>query len=117
MTKNKQGGTIIFTGATASIRGSTGFCAFASAKHGLRSFAQSMAKELASQNIHVAHVLIDGAIDTPWIRHNFPLSQSLGTNDGLLLPDAIANNYYYLHTQARNAWSFELDLRPWIENW
>jgi NAD(P)-dependent dehydrogenase (short-subunit alcohol dehydrogenase family) len=108
-------GTIVFTGATASMRGSTGFAAFAGAKHALRALAQSMARELGPQGIHVAHVVIDGAIDTAFIRDNFPERYALKERDGILDPDAIAENYWLLHQQHKSAWSHELDLRPWIE--
>lgn len=110
-------GTILFTGATASVRGRPGFSAFASAKHGLRAVAQSMARELGPAGIHVAHVVIDGAIDTAWIRENFPERAALKAQDGILDPDAIAENYWQLHAQSRSAWTHELDLRPWMETW
>ena len=90
-------GTILFTGATASVRGSAGFAAFAGAKHALRALAQSMARELGPQGIHVAHVVIDGAIDTPWIHENFPGAWRSSQPDGLLEPEAIAENYWHLH--------------------
>jgi NAD(P)-dependent dehydrogenase (short-subunit alcohol dehydrogenase family) len=110
-------GTIIFTGATASMRGSAGFCAFAGAKHALRALAQSMARELGPKGIHVAHVVIDGAIDTPFIAENFPERYAKKAEDGILSPDAIAENYWNLHRQAKSAWTHELDLRPWTETW
>jgi len=110
-------GTILFTGATASMRGSAGFAAFAGAKHALRALAQSMARELGSLGIHVAHVVIDGAIDTPFIRDNFPERYALKEQQGILDPDAIAENYWRLHVQAKSAWTHELDLRPWLEKW
>lgn len=110
-------GTILFTGATASVRGSAGFSAFAGAKHALRALAQSMARELGPAGIHVAHVVIDGAIDTAFIRDNFPERYALKERDGILAPDAIAENYWQLHCQERSAWTHELDLRPWIEAW
>jgi NAD(P)-dependent dehydrogenase (short-subunit alcohol dehydrogenase family) len=116
MTDRKRG-TILFTGATASVRGAAGFAAFASAKHGLRALAQSMARELGPQNIHVAHVVIDAAVDTPWINENFPNAAELKNKDGIVDPDELAKNYVMLHQQARNAWTFELDIRPWIERW
>ena len=108
-------GTILFTGATASVRGSAGFSAFAGAKHALRALAQSMARELGPQGIHVAHVVIDGAIDTEFIRSNFPERYDLKDRDGILSPDAIAEAYWQLHLQHRSAWTHEMDLRPWLE--
>ena len=110
-------GTIIFTGATASVRGRSGFSAFSSAKHALRALAQSMAKELGPEGVHVAHVVIDGAIDTPWIRENFPDRAALKPQDGILEPEAIAEMYWVLHKQPRSAWTHEIDLRPWMEAW
>jgi NAD(P)-dependent dehydrogenase (short-subunit alcohol dehydrogenase family) len=110
-------GTILFTGATASVRGSAGFSAFSGAKHALRALAQSMARELGPKGIHVAHIVIDGAIDTAFIRENFPERYALKERDGILSPDAIAENYWQLHCQKRSAWTHELDLRPWIEAW
>ena len=108
-------GTILFTGATASMRGGVGFSAFAGAKHALRALAQSMARELGPQGIHVAHVVIDGAIDTEFIRSNFPERYGLKERDGILSPDAIAEAYWQLHLQHRSAWTHEMDLRPWLE--
>ncbi len=110
-------GTMIFTGATASVRGGSGFAAFAGSKHALRSLAQSMARELGPKNVHVAHTIIDGAIDTEFIRENFPARYALKDQDGILNTNHIAEAYWYLHTQPRSAWTFELDLRPWIERW
>jgi len=110
-------GTILFTGATAALRGSANFAAFAGAKHALRALAQSMARELGPQGVHVAHVIVDGAIDTEFIRSNFPQRYALKERDGILNPDHIAENYWQLHRQPRDAWTFELDLRPWIETW
>ena len=110
-------GTILFTGATASMRGGIGFAAFAGAKHALRALAQSMAREFGPLGIHVAHVVIDGAIDTPFIRENFPERYALKEQQGILDPEAIAENYWRLHVQPRSAWTHELDLRPWIEKW
>ena len=108
-------GTIIFTGATASLRGGPGFSAFAGAKFALRALAQSMARELGPQGIHVAHPIIDGAIDTAFIRDNFPDRYKLKEEDGILNPEHIADAYWHLHTQPRSAWTHELDLRPWTE--
>lgn len=110
-------GTIVFTGATASLRGSAGFAAFAGAKFALRALAQSMARELGPQGIHVAHVVVDGAIDTRFIAENFPERYALKAEDGILDPEAIAENYWQLHCQHRSAWTHELDLRPWSETW
>ena len=108
-------GTIIFTGATASLRGGAGFAAFAGAKHALRALAQSMARELGPQGIHVAHCVIDGAIDTAFIREHFPERYALRQQDGILKPDSIAEAYWMLHRQPRDAWTHELDLRPYME--
>ncbi|WP_460052636.1 SDR family oxidoreductase [Pseudomonas sp. H1_A05] len=113
----RQRGTILFTGATAGLRGASGFAAFAGAKHGIRALAQSMARELGPLNIHVAHVVVDGAIDTDFIRDNFPEKYATKDQDGILNPEHIADNYWYLHRQPRDAWTFELDLRPWSERW
>jgi len=110
-------GTIIFTGATASTRGRPGMAAFAGAKHGLRALSQSMARELGPKNIHVAHTIIDGAIDSNFIRQNVPGVDDLRAQDAILNPDHIAANYVMLHRQPRDAWTHELDLRPWKENW
>ncbi|HSX70536.1 MAG TPA: SDR family oxidoreductase [Pseudomonas sp.] len=110
-------GTILFTGATAGLRGASHFAAFAGAKHGIRALAQSMARELGPRNIHVAHVVVDGAIDTAFIRDNFPDLYARKDQDGILDPAHIADNYWFLHAQPRDAWTFELDLRPWTEKW
>ncbi|MEG3000032.1 MAG: SDR family oxidoreductase [Comamonas sp.] len=110
-------GTIIFTGATASLRGRDGFAAFAGAKHGLRALAQSMARELWPQGIHVAHPIIDGAIDTDFIRSNFPERYALKEQDGIVSPEAIADAYWAIHQQPRTAWTHETELRPWLEAW
>ena len=110
-------GTILFTGATASLRGRAQLAAFAGAKHALRALAQSMARELGPEGIHVAHVVIDGPIDMPWIRENFPDLVAQRPADGLLRPDDIAETYFALHQQPRSAWTFEIDLRPWVEPW
>ena len=110
-------GTILFTGATASLRGRENFSAFASAKAGLRAVAQSMARELGKKNIHVAHVVCDGSIDGVFSRENIPdLDQRLA-EDGVLKPDDIALKYLSLHHQKRSAWTHEMDLRPWSESW
>lgn len=111
----RQKGTIIFTGATASLRGGVGFSAFAGAKFALRALAQSMARELGPQGIHVAHPIIDGAIDTAFIRDTFPERYALKEQDGILNPEHIAEQYWQLHCQPRDSWTHELDLRPWME--
>ena len=111
-------GTILFTGATASLRGAAGFAAFAGAKHALRALAQSMARELGPRNIHVAHIVIDGAVDTEFIRSNMPkVYAERMPKDGILKPEHIAESYWQLHAQPRDAWTFELDLRPYMETW
>ncbi len=83
----------------------------------MKALAQSMARELGPQGIHVAHVVIDGAIDTPWVRETFPDMVASLPAEGLLNPAEIAENYYILYQQPRSAWTFELDLRPFIEKW
>ena len=108
-------GTIIFTGASASLRGSAGFAAFAGAKHALRALAQSMARELGPKGIHVAHTVIDAAIDTRFIADNFPERYATKAQDGIVNPESIAETYWQLHCQRRDAWTHELDLRPWNE--
>jgi NAD(P)-dependent dehydrogenase (short-subunit alcohol dehydrogenase family) len=110
-------GTIIFTGATASLRGRDGYAAFSGAKHALRALAQSMARELWPKGIHVAHPVIDGAIDTEFIRTTFPQRYALKEQDGILSPDSIADAYWQIHQQPRNAWTHETELRPWMEAW
>lgn len=110
-------GTVIFTGASGSLRGKPGFAQFASAKAALRAVAQSMAREYGPKGIHVAHTIIDGGVDGDRLRGAFPaMIERLGT-EGLLNPDAIAENYWMLHRQPRSAWTHELDLRPHKENW
>ena len=110
-------GTIIFTGATASLRGGAGYAAFAGAKGALRMLAQAMARELGPQGIHVAHSIIDGPIDTAFIRERHPDFDGAKAADLLLSPDAIADAYVMLHRQPKSAWTHELDLRPWGEKW
>ncbi|MCL6247815.1 SDR family oxidoreductase [Acinetobacter sp. ANC 4945] len=114
---SRESGTIIFTGATAGVRGAAGFAAFAGAKHALRALAQSMARELGPRNIHVAHVVVDGAIDTDFIKDTFPDLYAKKAQDGILNPVHIAENYWHLSQQPRDAWTHELDLRPWMERW
>ena len=113
----RQRGTILFTGATASLRGREGFSAFAGAKHALRALAQSMARELWPQGIHVAHPIVDGAIDTEFIRTHFPDRYATKAQDGIVSPDNIAELYWQIHQQPRNAWTHEMDIRPWMETW
>src|SRR5271166_2796122 len=110
-------GTILFTGATASVRGGAGFSAFAGAKHALRALAQSLARELGPKGVHVAHVVIDGAIDGAFIRGLLPDAAERREREEILIPEAIAKNYVWLHRQERSAWTFEMDLRPWTEFW
>lgn len=117
----RGGGSIFFTGATASLRGGKGYAAFASAKAGLRALAQSMARELAPQNIHVAHLVIDAGVDTEWVRQRLaeargPAAAALPP-DTLMNPQSIAETYWQLHRQPRDAWTHELDLRPYCESW
>jgi short-subunit dehydrogenase len=108
-------GTIIFTGASASLRGSAHFAGFSGGKMALRALAQSMARELGPMGVHVAHTIIDGAIDTEFIRTQFPDRYALKAQDGILNPDHIADAYWMLHQQPRDAWTHELDLRPYME--
>lgn len=108
-------GTILFTGATASVRGSAQFAAFAAAKGGLRQVAQSMARELGPKNIHVAHLVIDGVIDNRRTRERMAERVKDLPPDGMLATDAIAELFWQLHAQPRSAWTFEADLRPWVE--
>lgn len=110
-------GTILFTGATASLRGAANFSAFAAAKHALRATAQSMARELGPKGVHVAHVVVDGVIDGAFARDNVPEFERRAANDEILKPDDIAANYAWLWKQPRDAWTHELDLRPWAEKW
>ncbi|MFI4933832.1 MAG: SDR family NAD(P)-dependent oxidoreductase [Caulobacterales bacterium] len=115
-------GTIIFTGATASLRGGIGYAAFASAKFGLRAIAQSMARELGPKNIHVAHLIIDAGVDTAFVRDRI---RARGGEeavdkiqpDQLMNPTSVAGAYWMLHTQTRDGWTHELDLRPYGETW
>jgi NAD(P)-dependent dehydrogenase (short-subunit alcohol dehydrogenase family) len=110
-------GTILFTGATASLRGGIGFSAFAAAKSALRAVAQSMARELGPQGIHVVHVIVDGSIDGVFSRANMPDIEARLERDEVLKPDDIARNFVWLHHQPRSAWTHEIDLRPWQETW
>jgi|TARA_Y100000031_G_scaffold28263_1_gene30584 NAD(P)-dependent dehydrogenase (short-subunit alcohol dehydrogenase family) len=114
--KPRGRGTILFTGATSSMRGASGFAAFSGAKFGLRSLAQSLAREFGPQGIHVAHIIIDGAIDTEWIQELFPETYAKKEEEGILNPEEIAEAYWQLHLQKRSAWTQEMDLRPWMEH-
>jgi NAD(P)-dependent dehydrogenase (short-subunit alcohol dehydrogenase family) len=109
------GGSLLFTGATASLRGRGPFVAFAAAKAALRSVAQSVAREYGPQGVHVAHVVIDGGIDGERLRTHSPQRTAEAGANGLLHPDAIAETYWQLHQQHRSAWTHELDLRPYKE--
>jgi NAD(P)-dependent dehydrogenase (short-subunit alcohol dehydrogenase family) len=113
----RERGTILFTGATASTRGGAGFSAFAGGKAALRALAQSMARELGPKGLHIAHVIIDGLIDTAFTQEHFAQRVAEVGPDGILNPDHIAEAYWYLHKQPRDAWTFELDLRPSVERW
>jgi NAD(P)-dependent dehydrogenase (short-subunit alcohol dehydrogenase family) len=108
--------SLLFTGATASLRGRAPFAAFASAKAGLRSLAQTLAREFGPRGVHVAHAVIDGGIDGERLRQGAPQLAALAGEDGLLSPDAIADSYWQLHRQHRSAWTHELDLRPYKES-
>ncbi|MBY0420691.1 MAG: SDR family NAD(P)-dependent oxidoreductase [Parvularculaceae bacterium] len=110
-------GTILFTGATASLRGGAGFSSFAGGKHALRALSQSMARELGPKGIHVAHVVIDGAIDGAFVREALPDYAARLERGEIMRPDDIALNYVHLWKQPRSAWSQEIDLRPWTEKW
>jgi len=116
----RQKGSIFFTGATASVRGSLGYAAFASGKFALRGLAQSMARELGPKNIHVAHLIIDAGVNTEFVRERL---RKAGTDpdrlqpDTLMSPDSIAEAYWNLHHQQRDGWTHELDIRPFAETW
>ncbi len=113
----RKKGSILFTGATASVRGRPPFAAFASSKAALRIVAQSMGREFGPQGIHVAHVVIDGAIDGDKINLNLPEYAKSKGEDGMLSVDAIAETFWSLHVQHRSAWTHEIDLRPFKETW
>jgi hypothetical protein len=116
----RQRGSIFFTGATASMRGGKGYAAFASAKFGMRAVAQSMARELGPENIHVAHLVIDSGVDTAWVRgmlEKSGLDPKELPPDRLMNPSSVGEAYWNLHQQSRDAWSFEIDLRPYGESW
>lgn len=114
-------GTILFTGATASLRGGKGFAAFAAAKFGLRAVAQAMARELGPKNIHVAHLIIDAAVDSEAIHARLKAASGIEAKDippdSLTKTSSIAEAYWFVHTQAKDGWTHELDLRPAVEKW
>lgn len=113
-------GHIFFTGATASLRGGSGFAAFASAKFGLRAVAQAMARELGPKNIHVAHLIIDSGVDTAWVRERreqFWGKEALDNPDLLMPPKSVAESYWQLYQQPKSAWTFEMEIRPFGEKW
>jgi NAD(P)-dependent dehydrogenase (short-subunit alcohol dehydrogenase family) len=115
-------GSIFFTGATASLRGGTGYAAFAAAKAGLRAVAQAAARELGPRNIHVAHLVIDSGVDTAWVRERIKQREGEAalaalSPDRLMRPEAVAETYWALHCQPRDAWSSELEIRPFGEKW
>lgn len=113
-------GNIFFTGATAGLRGGSGYAAFASAKFGLRGVAQAMARELGPKNIHVAHLIIDAAVDTEWVRQRLVQMNgptALDNPDLLMPPAAVAETYWQLYQQPRTAWTFEQEIRPFGEKW
>jgi NAD(P)-dependent dehydrogenase (short-subunit alcohol dehydrogenase family) len=113
----RQRGSLIFTGASGSLRGRANFGGFAQAKAALRALAQSAAREFGPKGIHVAHVVVDGAIDGDRINSFLPGLKAQRGPDGLLDPDAIAENFWHLHCQTRSAWTHEIDVRPWVEPW
>ena len=115
-------GNIFFTGATASLRGGVGYAAFAAAKAGLRAVAQSAARELGPKNIHVAHLVIDSGVDTAWVRERIKEREGEAAlanlaPDRLMRPEAVAESYWALYSQPRDAWTFELEIRPFGEKW
>jgi NAD(P)-dependent dehydrogenase (short-subunit alcohol dehydrogenase family) len=115
-------GSLFFTGATASLRGGAGYAAFSAAKAGLRMLAQSAARELAPRGLHVAHLVIDAGVDTAWVREQIEKSAGKGAAaklppDTLMRPEAVAEAYWQLHQQPRDAWTFELEIRPFAEKW
>ncbi len=117
----RESGSIFFTGATASLRGGNGYSAFASGKFALRALAQSMARELGPQGIHVAHLIIDAGVDTEWVRDRIRENRGIDPDTlpehTLMDPESVARAYWTLHHQTRDAWTFELDLRPYGESW
>ena len=114
---SRKYGTILFTGASASLRGKKGFSAFSGGKQALRALAQSLAREVGPEGIHISHVIIDGLIENENTRRLFPDDFLSRSADGILQPAEVAQIYWQLHQQAKNAWSFEVDLRPYSEPW
>ncbi|SLN40405.1 Gluconate 5-dehydrogenase [Falsiruegeria litorea R37] len=116
----RERGNIFFTGASASMRGNSGYAAFSAGKSGLRALAQSMAKELGPKNIHVAHLVIDAGVDTAFVRDRMAQAghdPDTLPKDTLMNPTSVAEAYWTLQHQTRDAWTFELDLRPYGERW
>jgi hypothetical protein len=113
----RQSGAIFMTGATASLRGSLGYAAFAAAKFGLRAVAQSAARELGPQGIHVAHLVIDSGVDTAWVRERIREAGGNAEDRVLMNPASVAEAYWMLYQQPKDAWTFELDIRPFSETW
>lgn len=113
----KNSGSLLFTGASASMRGRPGFAHFGSAKAALRNMAQALAKDYGPRGVHVGHVVVDGGINGQRLRERFAEFLDQLGEDGALEPDAIAEAYWFMHTQPRNAWTFEVDLRPYKETW
>ena len=118
----RRQGSIFFTGATAGLRGGSGYAAFASAKFGLRAVAQAAARELGPQGIHVAHLVIDAGVDTAWVRDRLREREGDAAvtalePDRLMRPEAVAETYWALHRQPRDAWTFEQEIRPFGEKW
>jgi len=113
----RQQGTILFTGASASLRGNSGFAAFAGGKHALRALAQCMSRELSPQGIHVAHVVVDGLIENEATKEFLPDLYASKGDDGIIQPDDLAEVYWQLHSQPRSTWTFEQDVRPYVEPW
>ncbi len=113
----RKRGTILFTGASASIRGKSGYAAFSGGKQALRALAQSLAREMGPKGIHISHVIIDGLIKNENARELFPIEFQSRPKDGILQPSEIAEVYWQLYNQPKSAWTFEIDLRPYSEPW
>jgi NAD(P)-dependent dehydrogenase (short-subunit alcohol dehydrogenase family) len=118
----RRRGNIFFTGATAGLRGGVGYAAFASAKFGLRAVAQSAARELGPQGIHVAHLVIDAGVDTEWVRQRIQEREGEAALANLppgrlMRPQSVAEAYWQIYQEPRDAWSFEREIRPFAEKW